>query len=96
MEIHRILKECLDLLVSVREEDSTGLSDLTHEQIRSLATIEGKIEFLVKYLEEPKPVKISEDTFSNCCGVPIDCDMHLCPACKEGCARVNENNEEVE
>ena len=50
----------------------------------------GQISYLIADLKE------EEETFSNCCGVPMDTDDSFCPGCHEHAVCVNENNEEVE
>lgn len=54
MNLVKHLQEALDTLVSVREQDSDGLSSLTTEQITALAKLEGKLEYLVEALKENK------------------------------------------
>lgn len=68
------------------------MSGMTPSQGIDVGIVLGNLAFVLDQVK----IESMKETFSNCCGVPMDCDMHLCPACKEGCARVNENNEEVE
>ncbi len=93
MNIQKHLKEALNSIISVRLDDSEGLASLTAEQITSLVKAEVKLELLLEHFKEQDELL---EVFSNCCGVGMDRDRSHCPACHEGCAVVNENDEEVE
>ena len=54
MNTLKSVKECLGLLVSVREEDSDGLASLKTSQLTALAKLEGKLEAIKIILEENK------------------------------------------
>lgn len=73
---------------TLKKLDMDGIST---SQAIDIGIVCGQLAFVLDQVK----IESMQETFSNCCGVPMDCDMHLCPACKEGCARVNENDEEV-
>ncbi len=84
-----MLKELQEIYQHLEDSILKGENRMTVEQTLSIGKAMGVLSYLIDK-------EVSKETFSNCCGVTMDCDMHLCPSCKEGCARVNENDEEVE
>ena len=46
MNTQKYLQQALNLLIEIREEDSSGLANLTFAQTMKLARIEGLLEFL--------------------------------------------------
>jgi len=82
--LHEIKQHLEDIIL---KNDSGNLSV---KQAKSLGKAMGVLEYLI---ERDTPVDV--ETFSNCCGVPMDRDYSFCPGCHEHAVVVDENDEEV-
>ncbi len=89
-----MLKELQEIYQHLEDSILKGENRMTVEQTLSIGKAMGVLSYLID--KEVPAVKISEETFSNCCGVPMDTDHSFCPGCHEHAVAVNENDEEVE